>query len=63
MFSIRMLSKGHWVDTFYSYSSKGLAVKKMNQLQKESRKYGLKGTEGYDMAVFENRKKVAQTKR
>jgi len=63
MFSVRMLSKGRWVDSFYAFPSKALAVKKMNELQKEARKYGFKGTDGYDMAVFDGRKKVAETKR
>jgi CO dehydrogenase/acetyl-CoA synthase epsilon subunit len=63
-FSIRMLtSKGNWVDAFYRYPTKALAVKKMKELQREARYYGFKGTEGYDMAVFEGRKKVAETKR
>jgi CO dehydrogenase/acetyl-CoA synthase epsilon subunit len=64
MFSVRMLNKkGRWIDSFYSFPTKASAVKKMNELQKQARYYGFKGTEGYDMAVFEGRKKVAETKR
>ena len=64
-FSIRMLNKqGRWVEgMFYTLPTKAAAIKKMKALQKESRYYGFKGTEGYDLAVFEGRKKVAETKR
>ena len=62
-YAIRMLVKGHWEDSFWAFPSKAEAIKKMNAMQREYKRMGFKGTEGYDLAVFHGRKKVAETKR
>jgi len=63
VYNIRRLLFGHWVATFHSAATKTAAVTAMKKMQKSYRKLGLKKMDGYDLAAFYGRTKVAATKR